>query len=561
LPSEPTPCAEPPGSSVALRTHPDTQLGTRFVRPEIIFLCIVIVLCAAIRWRLRDMPLERDEGEYAYAGRLILQGIPPYQLAYNMKLPGTYVAYATVMALFGQTSAAIRVGLLGANSLTIILLYLLSKLLFGSLAGTVTGATYGLLSLGPWTNGFAGHATHFVVLPVVAGFLLLFIAIDTYDKGRRSDWKLFSAGFLLGLAFVMKQPGAAFGVFAVVYLVWPRPKPISIGRRLIVLCAGGVLPFALTCLWLWHAGVINKFWFWTFSYAAQYGTAVGAAEGWSFFLGNFSRIFFSAPALWILATIGLLVLVWNRRARAHSDFMVGLLVFSALPVSAGLYFRGHYFILLLPAISLLAGLAISSARDWLDCTSRRSLHHVPSAIFVAAFALSLFQQRFFLFHADPVAASRYVYPNDPFPEAATMGNYIQQHSLPSDRIAVIGSEPQIMFYAQRRSVTGYLYGYSLTEEQKYASTMQREMISEVEAGRPAYAVLALDWVIRPRSDRTILAWADKYLAENYDLIGFMRVGDAPQMRAPSDLRTTPGNLAGALFLFQRKTGTSGPDSQ
>jgi hypothetical protein len=48
-----------------------------------------MLLFAAIRWCLRDMPLERDEGEYAYAGPLILQGIPPYQIAYNMKLPGT----------------------------------------------------------------------------------------------------------------------------------------------------------------------------------------------------------------------------------------------------------------------------------------------------------------------------------------------------------------------------------------------------------------------------------------------------------------------------------------
>ena len=49
------------------------------------------------------MPLERDEGEYAYAGQLMLQLIPPYQLAYNMKLPGIYAAYAVVLKLFGQT--------------------------------------------------------------------------------------------------------------------------------------------------------------------------------------------------------------------------------------------------------------------------------------------------------------------------------------------------------------------------------------------------------------------------------------------------------------------------
>ncbi len=40
---------------------------------------LVAVACARIR--LLGLPLERDEGEYAYAGQLILQVIPPYELA------------------------------------------------------------------------------------------------------------------------------------------------------------------------------------------------------------------------------------------------------------------------------------------------------------------------------------------------------------------------------------------------------------------------------------------------------------------------------------------------
>ena len=64
---------------------------------------IVFTLVAAIRIRLLGIPLERDEGEYAYAGQLILQGIPPYKLVYNMKFPGTYAAYALIMSIFGQT--------------------------------------------------------------------------------------------------------------------------------------------------------------------------------------------------------------------------------------------------------------------------------------------------------------------------------------------------------------------------------------------------------------------------------------------------------------------------
>jgi hypothetical protein len=64
---------------------------------------IVFGLVIAIRIRLLGIPLERDEGEYAYVGQLMLQGIPPYKLAYNMKFPGTYAAYAVIMSIFGQT--------------------------------------------------------------------------------------------------------------------------------------------------------------------------------------------------------------------------------------------------------------------------------------------------------------------------------------------------------------------------------------------------------------------------------------------------------------------------
>jgi len=47
----------------------------------------VVVLAAIVRLRPADIPLERDEGEYAYAAQLILQGVPPYALAGNLKFP------------------------------------------------------------------------------------------------------------------------------------------------------------------------------------------------------------------------------------------------------------------------------------------------------------------------------------------------------------------------------------------------------------------------------------------------------------------------------------------
>ena len=46
-----------------------------------LLVALVVLGAAAIRIRLLDIPLERDEGEYAYTAQLMLQGIPPYKLS------------------------------------------------------------------------------------------------------------------------------------------------------------------------------------------------------------------------------------------------------------------------------------------------------------------------------------------------------------------------------------------------------------------------------------------------------------------------------------------------
>jgi hypothetical protein len=89
-----------------------------------ILLAVVTALIVLIRIRLLAIPLERDEGEYAYAGQLMLRGIPPYQLAYNMKFPGVYAAYALIISIFGQTNVGIHLGLLIANMATILIVFL-----------------------------------------------------------------------------------------------------------------------------------------------------------------------------------------------------------------------------------------------------------------------------------------------------------------------------------------------------------------------------------------------------------------------------------------------------
>src|SRR5438477_11240316 len=139
-----------------------------------ILLAVVIAVVVFIRIHFLAIPLERDEGEYAYAGQLMLQGIPPYMLAYNMKFPGTYAAYALIMSIFGQTIFGIHLGLLLVNIAKSGLIFLLGRRLMNiSKAGIAAATTYLVLSVSPSVLGLAAHATHFVMLPVLGGTLLL----------------------------------------------------------------------------------------------------------------------------------------------------------------------------------------------------------------------------------------------------------------------------------------------------------------------------------------------------------------------------------------------------
>src|SRR5213082_1897078 len=161
----------------------------------------VLGLIVTIRIRLLGIPLERDEGEYAYAGQLLLQGIPPYKLAYSMKFPGTYPAYAITMFLFGQTITAIHLGLLLVNTATSALIFFIGKRLLNSTVGVAAAVSYALLSLSPSVLGLAGHATHFVVLPVLGGAFLLL-----NQQNRSGVARPFISGLLMGMGLLMKQP-------------------------------------------------------------------------------------------------------------------------------------------------------------------------------------------------------------------------------------------------------------------------------------------------------------------------------------------------------------------
>jgi hypothetical protein len=531
-------------------TTPQSQLA-RF-RPWLVIL-LVLLAVGFIRVRLLEMPLERDEGEYAYAGQLILQGIPPYELVYNMKLPGTYYAYALGMAVFGQTAAGVHWTLIAANALTIIFVYLLGRKLLGVTAGMVASAAFGVMSVSPAVLGLAAHANHFVILFAVPATLLLWVADES---GENRYW--FISGLLYGLAFLMKQQGVFFCLFGWLFLLWRAAANKTIwgadfGRRGLIFALGMFLPFGFFCLSCVVAGDFGNFWFWAFQYARSYALADDLAVGWDFLWRHLTETAQVSAGFWLLAAVALPLAFRNPAGRRRVGSVVLFWVLSFLATAAGLVFRHHYFILVLPAFALLIGLAVGS---WRQAAGTATGKTIPLLLFVVLLGWDFYIQREMFFRLSPVQACRKIYPGNPFVESLTVAEYIHDHSLPDDRVAVLGSEPEIYFLAQRHSATGYIYTYPLMELQPYAVKMQKEMAMEIESNRPTYLVLVMyptSWLFRHGSDVTFLRWFDTYANEFYVRVGLVGVdSNGETVGRWGDAANAPNPFGQFIMVYKRK---------
>ena len=552
------PRSHPVGKGVPDRnavTRPQDRAAARVTILFWIVAPAAVALVAAARIRLLSMPLERDEGEYAYAAQTILRGFAPFELAANMKLPGTDYAYSLILALFGQSAEGVHAGLLIANLGAVVFVFLIGRRMLDATAGLAAAAAYALMSIGPSVAGTAAHATHFVILYALAATWLLL----RWGESRRLP-DLILSGLCFGLAFLMKQPGVFFGVFGAVYVgsqTWSEPRE----RRGHALLAVGVFlfacltPYALLCLLLWHAGVFDRFWFWTFTYARTYGGSATISAGVQFLAESLGPIIKAHLPLWLFAAAAAVLLWLGRPFRKTALFSTGFLLFSFLAVVPGFYFRQHYFILLLPAVALLAGAMAMLLRKWLPDA-------LVALLFAGGFLFSVIPQSEFMFRLTPFEASRAIYGANPFPESVAVGEYLREHAAPDARIAVLGSEPQVYFYSQRLSASSHIYTYALMEQHPYALQMQNEMIADIEAARPEYVVVftvAVSWLRTDRSPTRLFDWWDQYGPQNYATVGIVDIISNRETVYKWDSEAAAYNprSSNTIHILKRKTSEAG----
>lgn len=453
-----------------------------------------LLFAAILRAPIADIPLERDEGEYAYIGERWLRGEVPYRDAFDQKPPGVFLVYGAVIRALGRSVSAIHWGAQIWSFGTVAAVWALARSAGGNAVGAAAGLLFSLLSTNPGVLGNAANAETFLILPAT---LSLLAALRARRAGS-ARWAL-AAGVLAGMATLFKQVALTNALFSVaVAMGLPnRSEPrlphaqghartrASTAERLGWFVVGGALAWFPFVAWFIWAGAFREFW----DSVAGYNLGYASSVPLKFYLRNFRWTFGTILVLawpaYLLAALGFVAWIAKPERRRKAQLFGAWLVASAAGVAIGGYFRDHYYIQALPAVAVLAALGARALADLAGDRWKR-----------ATFAIALAAP---LYYTVSVAGGYYlpgdakakfceIYSSNSFAISEEVGLFIAARTKPDDRVFIFGSEPQILFHSDRRSATRYIFVYPLMVPTERARQRQAELIREVERASPKVVV-------------------------------------------------------------------------
>jgi hypothetical protein len=303
---------------------------------------------------------------------------------------------------------------------------------------------------------------------------------------------------------------------------------------------------------------VPQFFFWTVSYATKYVSAVPVVSAADVFRGAVRSGAGPGLLFWILPALAGVFMWWEKRLDWNRRFFILAFFFASMAsIIPGFYFREHYFITLLPVLSLLIGVAVSRGLHLLrhDLTIELFLALPILGLFLVAMGAVPVENGSLWLAMSPVEAGRSIYGTTLFNQAVKVADYLKVHSGADARIAVLGSEPEIYFYAGRRAATGYIYMYPLMEQHDFALRMQEQMIQEIERAKPEYVVYVDDtysWLRKAESAGRLEDWWNGYWGGHLDLIMTVDAEEDLQ-RGGEDKPAKTGRTTAHLLVFKQRS--------
>lgn len=492
--------------------------------PHILAIVLFIGLATVLRHNLLDIPLQRDEGAYAYLGREALAGGAPYLDFYEIKPPAMFYTYGLLTGVFGYDTRGLHTALIWISIATAGLLYAFVYRYSGRTAALFAGVIYLFLNAGMYITGFAMQLEQLVNLFGVGG-----LTAYAFATGSRKKILLLSlSGACLAWAACIKQTGAAYGLAAALLILWrwieqPASRKVLL-REAAVFAAAGLVTVGVALLPVWLSGSWSEFIYWVFDRNRHsYLTSVSKEVGDEFFNKQFSRITGEFAAFWILAAAGMLLLLFQKKpwsARIWPWIFFGLCAYTITP---GNRYLPHYWLTMLPAVALLAAQPLSMAADFMIRRFKATPSlAAPVALTVLIILYGSFSSWKYFFDTPPEATALRMYVTNPFIESRELSKLLNREMRPNDNLMVWGSEPQVYVYTNKKAPTRHFYTAFSSTPGPRGTEIQKEIMETIQADKPEYMIYFVhpfSWSMKPDSDTTLYQWAYRLCRDEYTVIG------------------------------------------
>ena len=423
-----------------------TRCQSRWV--NVIIITIVVILRFPT---LLPSLYNADEGYYGIIANDTLDGGTLYQTAVDTKPPGIYYIYIAVFKVAGKNNLlAVHVLAIFVVAATALVVRRIGARVGDDWAGAWSGIGYAV-----FVHAYRPGDTLAANTEIFASLFLALSVLIFLQGERRGGWGwMFLSGALVGVATLIRQPSAVTlgAMLAYLVYVWLIPRYQTLGRVLAA-GSGAVTGFVaviggLAWCYRWQ-GNLHDAYLWAWAFAIRY------VESETTFLYVVKRlvtvhlvVMLAWGLLWYFGVRQVIETLRSfRRGRTlptEQVFFIFWLVLSYLTIFVGWRFPGHYHLVVLPPLSILAGQAFSSFVAEQRRSPPRRWRWIQIGI-VGAAALPAIG---FLVGAFVVRTQTL----DFFPVVQKIVN----ETRPNDRIFVWGSSPQLYSFSDRRMATRFV---------------------------------------------------------------------------------------------------------
>ena len=474
-------------------------------------LAVVVLLYGRIPG-LSNQFCDPDLAGISYGAGDLLRGGVIYENCVETKPPGAYLIFASCFTLFGHYLTPVYILAALLHLLCLLALARMAHRAGGPAAAVAAAWFYAALAIDSLAVANCPNYESWMSFFIVFGLY----AVSPGEKPARGRW-LFIAGALLGVALLMKQQAALFLVIAA---VWAATKYrggqwSAVWRDLGLLGLGFALPFVLIAIaWQWMGGLGAMLADLDPRRLQGYVAAGRPPEAFAMMKQRFAEHLQGAWPAWLCMAGGLVFFLFRRKGRREFVRALLYLAVAVLAVVAGSRFYKHYMILLAAPLSLCAALFFGqleralAPRRWrfaiyllalVACLStiRPEMKQSTMSLFAGlrGEGLVTFDMVTEFTRDDLNLENRFDDVDN-----RHLGLYLDGESLPGEGLYVFPYEPQIYFWARRRSPTKhYMYfevvanlPYKLGGWHAYVNQQvrrsRRQLIADLEAAPPRFIV-------------------------------------------------------------------------